>query len=128
MMNKMRLNGWHRIGILISVIFMIGSAFYQRLEQAELEILRHRVAYLGKSICVENARANIPAPPAGFVLDAETACINDYEKAIDGIFAFTNIKMMDIIYHAIFPVLAAWIIAYFLIFTFRWIRRGFEGT
>lgn len=124
----MRLGGWHRIGIVISFIFMIGAAFYQRLQQSELEILLQRIAHRAKSICVEHARANIPTPPAGFVLDAETACINDYEKAIEGIFAFTDIKIIDLVYHAVFPVLVAWMIVYVLIFTFRWIRKGFRAN
>lgn len=124
----MRLNGWHRIGIVLSSLFMIVVSVYQRLKQADLEFLLYRIANEAKSRCIENVRANVPAPPAGFVLDAEAACIENYEKEIERIFSFTDVKIIDLLYHAVFPVIAAWIIVYFLLFTFRWIRGGFRDN
>jgi hypothetical protein len=122
----MRLGGWQRIGIVLSVGFMIGSLWHRGEEQNRLESFAIQSALEARGSCIARARASVPLPPPGFILDAEIQCVNEYDARVREIHSIWKPVSMDWLYNQIIIILSLWIVAYLLIFLFRWIRRGFE--
>lgn len=122
----MRLGGWQRIGIVLSVIFMIGSLYHRGAQQERRISLYSEWAYQTKTDCIARARASVPPPPAGFILDTELQCISEYEEGIKQNRASWGPVSMDWVYNQMAIVFAFWIVGYLLIFLLRWILRGFK--
>jgi hypothetical protein len=105
----MRLNGWQRIGIVLSIVWAVGAAIHTR--NAEVATWE-RLASTGYTLCMEAKQA-------------------DYAKCSAEMSA-TLMKAYDpywpnIGFAALAPVLAGWIVAYLLLWIFRWVKRGFDA-
>lgn len=100
----MRLNGWHRIGIVASVVWMVVGAIW-----AQHLIFDH--IYEMRRACV--------------------AAVTDYkfcDKTYEG--EMTSAREMQPVFTAVValaPTPIVWLVAYGLIGLVRWIRRGFAA-
>lgn len=122
----MRLGGWHRIGIVLSVVFIIGSLWHRGAEQNRFESSAIQFAHENRINCVDRARVSAPTPPPGFILDTEIQCINEYDERVREIRSIWKPVSMDWFYNKMEIILFSWVVVYLLVFLFRWIRRGFE--
>lgn len=108
----MRLNGWQRIGIIASVIWVIFA--YVHTFSVEEESLGQLNANIHAS-CFESAHD-----------DAAWKVCQD---------ATMNQAMNDLHFErrlatgvAVVPVPVAWGLVYFVLFLVRWVKRGFKGA
>ena len=100
------LNGWQRIGIVLSVAWLIGSFVYVRHNQ-----IQHRkdlVNFLFQK-CTESNE------------------VADCLKNIDFVVSPANINWEIFFLYCFLPVLSAWVFAYTLISILKWIKGGFEN-
>jgi hypothetical protein len=106
----MRLGGWQRVGIVISIIWMICAAIYQR--HADIKHATN-AANLTYQVCSESES----------FLKGERDCSKEFEKTwhlwLEG--SWGNVAFV-----ALVPVPLGWIIFCGLIGVSRWIRRGFD--
>ena len=104
----MRLNGWQRIGIVLSIVWAVGAAIHTRND--ELDTWK-RGTSLDYTLCMAGKQVDWPK-----CLAELTATL---KKGSDPYWS-------NIAFAAFGPVLAGWIVAYLLLWIFRWVRRGFE--
>ena len=103
----MRLNGWQRIGLIVSVLWALGAAIHERNEQ------------------VNSAKAlyQLKAQTC-FTEQADTAikCLDkvSFQDAMDA-----TANWPDVAFYAFGPVVAGWLVALITLSSFRWIRAGF---
>lgn len=105
---QMRLNGWHRIGIVLSILWMIGGAVYERNNQREFA---GKIAQFDYSNCLDKQ----PAPGR----DCSKVIRESLEK-------WNKPDWGGVIYVAFAPIVAGWIVVYLFVGIFRWIRTGFR--
>jgi hypothetical protein len=106
-MRGFRLNGWHRIGIVLSIVWAIAVWFYARhvdlaLHSNVLSLEYHRCADLPS----EKERAN-----------CKERVRHDFESSFQADWLYVAAV-------ALVPIPFAWLIAYALVGVVRWIRRG----
>jgi hypothetical protein len=106
-MRGFRLNGWQRIGIVLSIVWAIAAWFYARhvdldLHSNVLNLEYHRCADLPsekeRADCIERAR-------------------HDFESSFQADWLYVSAV-------ALLPIPIAWLIAYGLVALVRWISRG----
>ncbi len=114
-MRGLRLNGWQRIGIVLSIVWLIVVCPWIRYGQEQHAEQEYKHSYDG---CVG------PEPPDKTDLkrlDIEERCradaVNMYQL-YEG--SWRSAALLTLI-----PILIAWLFAYGLVFLVRWIRRGF---
>jgi hypothetical protein len=106
----MRLNGWHRLGIVASVLYAIGlhiyivydrSATYQRLVQNSISLCYSTGEFQTKDCAAEAVKY-----------------WKDY-----------NIlpRWQEELIVTVAPIVLAWLGVYLVVTIIRWIRRGFAG-
>ena len=104
----MRLNGWQRIGVVLSIIWAVGAAEYERdrqIEQGnELAEFRYRLCMETKS-----ANANSCSEKLG----------KDLKKAVEPFWG-------NIAFYSLAPVVAGWVVIYLIIIIVRWVKTGFK--
>lgn len=102
----MRLSGWKRIGIVVSVAWILGAGIYtyEKLINSDLNYFMVVI-----NDCLDEHH------------DANE-CTKQGYKYLDGARA-SDLMMASIV--GIVPVPFAWGFAYLMLFTVRWIRRGF---
>lgn len=110
----MRFNGWHRSGIVLSIVWVLGVGIYQR--NAELKRANEAVSSMF-AMCVET-----------HLLSADkksTDCLQETEKNrmiwLEG--SWGNVAWL-----AFLPVLLAWSAVFLLVRVWRWVRAGFNGV
>jgi hypothetical protein len=106
-MRGFRLNGWHRIGIVLSIVWAIAAWFYARhvdlaLHSNVLSLEYHRCADLPS----EKERAN-----------CKERVRHDFESSFQADWLYVAAV-------ALVPIPIAWLIAYALVGVVRWIRRA----
>lgn len=101
----MHLNGWQRIGMVVSVLWALGAAIYERNQQVNSAMELYQFQY---RICLENHEKNC----------GETVSM---QAAMDA-----TANWIDIVFYALGPIIAGWFIAFITIRTFRWISDGFS--
>lgn len=114
----MMLRGWHRIGVVASVLWLviISIAYFYEL--------KHHPSSLALAL---------PSASFEWVADPDkTAKAHDQAKARGNDFS-NNFIFMKPNYSAegfamlvVVPVVTAWVLICLFIGTFRWVRRGFE--
>ena len=103
----MRLNGWQRMGLVLSVLWALGAAIYERNEQVKsadaLYQLKAQACFTGQA-------------------DTTKECLNkvSLQDAMDA-----TANWADVAFYAFGPVIAGWIVTLIAISTFRWISAGF---
>jgi hypothetical protein len=118
-MSGRRLNGWQRIGIVLSVLWAIIAAFHEMEEINR----RYDAAFSSAFSPVYQRcrdiqdRNNLPA-------DGE-ACKEEAARATAGVQMESG---WNIAIAALVPIPVFWLIAYALVGLVRWIRRGFKPS
>ena len=103
----MRLNGWQRIGVVLSVLWALGAAIYERNEQVKSADTLYQ---LKAQTCFTD-----PADIAKDCLDKVS--LQDVSHA--------TANWSDVAFYAVGPVVVGWLVALIALSTFRWIRAGF---
>ena len=100
--SRFRLNGWQRIGIVLSVVWIIvGSYLAYGTIEAQLGL---------QEICADYPEANLGFCSTSSVQRRGSPTILWIEAGIS----------------ILAPILIAWLMAYALIYLARWIRAGFR--
>jgi hypothetical protein len=104
----MRLNGWQRIGVTLSVIWAVGAFIVTR--NSQLRGKNSLYEQLSQT-CFLGDRASLDK------------CLSDAsENAMH-----STTYWPDVAFFAVAPPLAAWLIAYIGVLTVRWVGKGFGG-
>jgi len=103
----MRLNGWHRIGLVLSALWVLGAAIHVRNKQ-------------------ENAAHDLFQSQYRMCLEQESPVKNcsdtvSLQAAMDA-----TVYWSDVAFYAFGPAIAGWFIALITIRTFRWVSDGFS--
>lgn len=107
-----RLNGWNRIGLILTIIWLIGFPLYENDKRQETRI---SLALYSKSVCIEDGLRLNDHRDCSRVFDDEYRKMNSGADGLKEYFLFAV---------AIAAIL--WIITYLLFYVIRWIVRGFR--
>jgi hypothetical protein len=103
-MRRVRLNGWQRIGILLSVVWAIGGTIWVVISESESD-----TSYAIYDSCVSKPNADPRACDQAFA----TEQAREVRRGLVFVFA---------------PIPIAWLVAYALVALVRWIRVRFKPT
>jgi hypothetical protein len=107
----MRIGGWHRLGIVLSIVWAIGGGLYRINEDSrhaeEMEKLTVR-------ICIDKKTSKS---------DFEFAPC--YAKGVEVWRLLLRNSREDIAIFALGPIPLGWAFAYVVIVIWRWVRAGF---
>jgi hypothetical protein len=105
-----KLNMWHRLGIVASVLWCVGAAIWQR--QSDIASAR-AMSGLGYRLCTEAA-----ASKGNYDFSScEQKFSQAYQLYLGG--SWGNVAIV-----AIVPVIFGWFVAYLLVWIARWILAG----
>jgi hypothetical protein len=110
-MNK--LNGWVRIGIVLSILWVLGGGIYANRLVTQTAINSSNLIY---SLCTSSPPSD--AAQSGFYKYCGMQRDDIYKDA-------TQYRVRDVALFALLPVPIFWLIAYIIVLTFRWIKKGF---
>ena len=113
-----KLNGWKRIGIIASVVWILGAGLWTYDSD-----LREASKY------IVLAHVQCDADLAGKTGDAYTAGFNECNERDDGslALAFTNARLQGAVVGLV-PVPLGWALVYLVLFLVNWVKRGFMRT
>lgn len=137
----MKINGWQRIGIVASVIWIVGAGLYT-LERLSDEDIKTAGFFYGQcaSIRDETYHAHSVSCARGGEnnIDEFNKCMVPYNKELEQLDDKCTKEGQDYVINAVprerlgaaviafGPVPVAWGGAYFALFVFRWVRRGWN--
>lgn len=108
----MRLNGWQRIGIVLSVVWILGAGIYQRSSDIKKA---QDFASFSYRVCADATGLN-----RNLILsDCLKQSQKDYEIWIKP--SWANVAAISLV-----PIPIFWLIAYGLIKIYRWVKVGFK--
>ena len=110
-LHAMRLNGWQRLGIVASVVWILGAGFYTANAVSD----REAQTAADSTVACEDAHRDVLNPECN-------------ERGIDYLNATKNDARIEAALVAFVPVLLGWGFAYLALFVARWVRRGFAGA
>jgi len=119
----MRLGGWHRIGIVLSVIFWVGFAGWQRAKQVEFANFLNSFAANRHFSCSQNALA---IAPNSAYLEAIQKCDEQHRQARAENIRIKADQIPDLVFFPLILIALGWSFSYLVLFLIRWIRRGFK--
>lgn len=104
----MRINGWQRVGVVLSILWAIGAAIYVRSAQVQHADSLFQMKF---SACLNEQSANVEA------------CSNkvSLQNAMD-----VTAYWPDVAFFAFAPVIAGWLVACIALRIFRWVKVGFS--
>ena len=108
----MRLNGWQRIGVVLSVVWLIGAALYTRHEF--VQNANDRAIYSYKE-CMEHGlrESRACSSESAIVLNRHLAGGPNWGEASSFVLSFT---------------LIVWVGGFLLVQIFRWVKAGFNKS
>jgi hypothetical protein len=106
-----RPNGWQRIGIVLSVVWVLGDGLYQRDVDLTNAAWHLDFAY---TVCAETKTQRQD-------IDFKS-CVDEADKNYG---VFLEGSWGNVVVLALVPVVAAWLLAYIIIRVGRWVRSGF---
>jgi hypothetical protein len=114
----MRLNGWMRIGVVLSIVWMVGATGYYEYQHGKDDAAYWQAVLLGRSACIgDNAARRYEGKP-------EFSCdIYDVDTALKRKTPF----LVAVIAPA-FWLIVAWIGIGLTYISVRWIRQGFSRS
>jgi hypothetical protein len=126
----MKLNGWNRIGIIISVIWIIGVGYRiydSEVDRASVRKLEAQAACDSTANRLPDQARSIPDPrevpiPPGAHVEDSTEC---NKRAGDAFGLFIVTARKEAAAFALIPVPLGWAFAYIALFLVRWVKRGF---
>jgi hypothetical protein len=127
-----KLNGWKRIGIVVSVVWILGAGTYTYHSQMDQASLLIGEAYLS---CGSAAGAplprktpdsapepgTVPVPPGAVAADS----VDCHKQAEDSFAAAVKNARLDAALAALVPVPLGWGFTYLVLFIVGWVTRGF---
>jgi hypothetical protein len=129
----MKLNGWQRIGVVISILWALGAGIYERKSTVE-----YSYQFYSNSLEYCRSAAKRAQEYEGLVsrdvLAASKAWENSYWdcnkqslETADKIRGFNSNAVLSVLAVSLLPIVFGWLLALLSIKIFRWIRVGF-GT
>ena len=104
----MKLNGWRRIGVVVSVIWAIGAAIFERKRQ---------VFPVDERFVIQIQQCLNPI---------NDECFNLAEKQRSELLALDFSSVSNILFASLGPIVVAWLTAYLAIKVFFWVKAGFQ--
>lgn len=104
----MRLNGWQRIGVIASIVWMIFA------------VINHLSNHDKLVSAIYSSEAN------ACTVENMTLCMEDAYKQRSENWLYSDADKFDMAVGVFFPLLLAWASAYLSIFLARWVRSGFS--
>lgn len=107
--NEVKPSGWQRIGIVVSVLWVVGAAIYVRSTQVEFAsyLYSHEV-----NSCLPN--------------DAIQTCLKLASEALKDNLKIGQAHLSNILFSAIVPVAAGWIFCALFAKVVNWVMVGFR--
>jgi hypothetical protein len=112
----MRLGGWHRVGIVLSVLWVLGAGFYQRNADLRAADKFSKVSY---DICLDTESLHMQRDPHYVSGGCVEQAVGAYQISLRG--SWGNVAFV-----ALAPVPVAWAIVYFAFAAARWAGAGFK--
>jgi len=103
----MRLNGWQRIGLVLSALWVLGAAIHVRTKQVDAADELFQFQY---RLCLEQVN------PVKNCSDTVSL-----QAAMDA-----TAYWPDVAFYAFGPAIAGWLVVLMAIRTFRWVSDGFS--
>lgn len=136
---KTRLNGWQRIGIIISILwcfFISGTVFYEYSGNNFEEDLSGMCPHLWKDFCswhdskTDDKLSLLIEGEKSVVCETLRARATDLKtKYLRGdIKPELKVDYAGVLLAIILPVVIFWIITYSLVWVVKWVRAGFRGN
>ena len=102
----MKLNRWQRIGIVISILWALGSAYYER--SSEMDAGQHFLSW-SYQVCTES-KASTPEE-----------CSIEMNKNFD---IWMKPNWGNIGFIALAPIPLGWLLVFIIIRVYRWVKAG----
>ncbi len=102
----MKLNRWYRIGIVISVLWALSAAYYER--SSEMKVGQSFISW-SYQICIESKTSTLEN------------CSAEMNKNFD---VWMKPNWGNIAFTALAPIPLIWLIVFISIWVFRWIKAG----
>lgn len=120
-----KLNGWQRIGIVLSVVWIIGDFYIAWTDNAFWDSLPDAPKQSSSSL----PKGYVPAPDGlvldnGYVVHNPPKAPNIFDQFDDPPPSSHKYVLIHAAKNSI-PVPITWIVIYSLIWIFRWVRAGF---
>jgi hypothetical protein len=106
------MNGWQRIGIVLSLLWILGAGLYQRSSDMQ------RAGDMGGWAMDVCNRSQTAKGSSDF-----SRCSGEFEKMF---YTFAEGSWGNVAFVALAPIPFAWLVAYIIVWLTRWIRRGFN--
>ena len=106
-----QLNRLQRIGVVISLLWILGSAIYVRLFQVEQA---HSAFKSSLSACFISTQTD----------QARTDCVEEAQNRYGELLSIDSVKLGDIAFGSIGPVIAGWLLIFLSIEILRWVNAG----
>jgi hypothetical protein len=115
-----RLNGWQRVGIVLSVVWVIGAAIHEKDELNRQYEAAYDAAW--RPVYDQCSEAQKRDPQTARGMD----CLREAQRIA---WATTpKVSGWSMALAALVPIPIAWLLVYALIALVRWIRRGFSPS
>lgn len=103
----MRLNGWQRIGCVISALWAVGSAIYVRSSQVQ-----------SADVLLEEKFKTCMSKQGSIIQE----CFDRFtpQNALD-----VTTNWYDVLFISLTPIIVGWLLAYLALKAFTWVKAGF---
>ncbi len=109
----MKLNGWQRIGILTSVVWIVGADIHTLTVERDRN---NRTYFSLMDSCIASYRSNSDQH-----IDADDVCTKKWAHFNVSALHEERVEALTV---ALVPVPIAWGLAYLALFLIRWVKRG----
>ena len=109
-----KLNMWHRLGIVLSLVWIVGAGAWQRNSDFQVADILSFETYQN---CKDKPNP-VPAPGDMTVIDQ---CGTDVQRAYDSYMANSWARIADF---TIVPVFMAWLLVYSVLWIAKWVLAG----
>ncbi len=106
-----QLNRLQRIGVVISLLWILGSVIYLRLFQFEQANSAFKFSL---SACYTTTQTD----------QERAACVEESENRYGELLSIDSVKLGDIAFGSIGPVIAGWLLIFLGIRIVRWVNAG----
>ncbi len=105
-----KLNGWQRIGVILSILWVLGAAIHERNGQVDSAF---RMAQWEREDCSSSL--------------VMTECRQSADNRLIENLRLDSNSIVNIAVASLMPPLFGWLFAWLAIVVYRWVRVGFQG-